>query len=67
MNCGVDRRSNSNLVLLCLWRRLAGAAPIRPLTWELPYAVGVAPKKTTTKNDLRSSGDEEKLLSKAIL
>ena len=28
--------------LLWLWRKLAAAAPIRPLAWELPYAMGVA-------------------------
>ena len=27
---------------LWLWHRLATAAPIQPLAWELPYAVGVA-------------------------
>ena len=31
--------------LLWLWCRLAAAAPIRSLTWELPRAVGVALKK----------------------
>ena len=30
-------------VLLWLWCRPAAAAPIRPLVWELPYAVGAAP------------------------
>ena len=29
---------------LWLWCRLAAAAPIRPLTWELPYGAGVALK-----------------------
>ena len=28
-----------------LWSRLAGAAPIRPLALELPYAVGVVLKR----------------------
>ena len=28
--------------LLWLWRRLAAAAPIRPLAWELPYAACAA-------------------------
>ena len=28
--------------LLWLWHRLAAAAPIPPLAWELPYAVGAA-------------------------
>ena len=27
-----------DLVLLCMWYRLAAAAPIRPLVWESPYA-----------------------------
>ena len=27
-----------------LWRRLAAAAPIPPLAWELPYAAGAALK-----------------------
>ena len=31
--------------LLCLWRRLAAVAPIRPLAWELPYSTGVAIKR----------------------
>ena len=31
--------------LLWLWCRLAAAAPIRPLTWELPYASGVVLKR----------------------
>ena len=29
-------------MLLWLRRRLAAAAPIQPLAWELPYAAGVA-------------------------
>ena len=38
--------------LLWLWCRPAAAAPIRPLAWEPPYAVGVAlekPKKDHKK------------------
>jgi len=31
--------------LLWLWRRPAAAAPIKPLAWEPPYAVGVALEK----------------------
>ena len=34
-----------DLVLPWLWRRLAAAAPIQPLAWELPYAMGVALEK----------------------
>ena len=33
-------------LLLWLWHRPAATAPIRPLAWELPYAVGApAPKE----------------------
>ena len=35
--------------LLWLWRRPVATALIRPLAWELPYAGGVALKKTKKK------------------
>ena len=43
-SCGLD------LVLLLLWCRPAATAPIQPLAWELPYAMGVALKKTKKKD-----------------
>ena len=43
MSCGVSRRCSSDPVLL--WRRLAATAPIKPLVWEPPYAVGAALEK----------------------
>ena len=42
MNCGVGCRRGSDPALLWLWRRPMATAPIRPLVWEPPYAVGVA-------------------------
>ena len=33
-------------VLLWLWHRLAATAPIRPLAWDPPYAIGAALEKT---------------------
>ena len=42
MNCGVGHRRSLDPALLWFWCRLAATAPIRPLTWELPYDVGVA-------------------------
>ena len=39
-----------DLALLWLWRRPAATAPIRPLAWEPPYAVGAALKKTKRQN-----------------
>ena len=37
-----------DLALLWLCHRLAAAAPIRPLAWELPCATGAALKSTHT-------------------
>ena len=45
MSCGVSRRCGSDAVLLWLQCRLAAVAPIRPLAWDPPYAVGVALEK----------------------
>jgi len=42
MSCGVGCRRSSDPVLLWLWHRPAATAPIRPLAWEPPYAVGEA-------------------------
>ena len=54
MSCGVDSRHNSYPTLLCLWRRPAAAAPIRPLAWELPYtAVEALKRKKKKKNPLK--------------
>ena len=44
MSYGIDRRHNSDPVLLWLWCRPATVALIRPLAWEHPYAAGVALK-----------------------
>ena len=43
MSCGVGCRRGLDLALLWLWprRRLAAIAPVRPLAWELPYAMSV--------------------------
>ena len=45
MSCGIGQRSGLNSTLLWLWCRLAAAAAIQPLAWELPYAASVAPQK----------------------
>ena len=49
MSCGVGQRQGSDPELLWLWCRLATAAPIHPLAWELPYATGAALKRKKTK------------------
>ena len=45
MSCGIGRRCSSDLALLWLWSRLAATAPVQPLAWDPPYAVGVALKR----------------------
>ena len=47
MSCGVGRRRSLDpaLLWLWLWRRPVATAPIRPLAWEPPYAMGVAQEK----------------------
>ena len=57
VSCGVGRRRGSDPALLWLWRRPVATAPIRPLTWEPPYAVGAAleiakSQKTKKKHSL---------------
>ena len=49
MSCGVGHRHGLDPALLCLWCRLVGTAPIRPLAWEPPYAVGAALKRKKKK------------------
>ena len=44
MSCGIGCRHGSDLALLWLWYRLAARAPLRPLAWELSYAMGEALK-----------------------
>ena len=51
MSCGVGHRYGLDLALLWLWRKLAAAAPIQPLAWELPYAVDVALKRHNNNNN----------------
>ena len=42
-------RHSPDLSLLWLWCRLAATAPIQPLAWELPYALGAALKSQKKK------------------
>lgn len=49
MICHVGHRHGSVPTLLWLWDRLAAAALISPLAWELPNIRGCAPKKSQKK------------------
>ena len=73
---GVGCRRGSDPALLWLWCRPAAPAPIRPLAWEPPYAVGAAQemakkdeKKTKTKTKTYSvsrQNAQEDFLENAI-
>ena len=62
MSCGVGHRCGLDLALLWLWCRPAAVAPIRPLDWEPPYAVGAALEKTKKKNKNYLDKEERKLI-----
>ena len=49
MSCGVIHRRGSEPSLLWLWYRPAAVAPIQPLAWEPPCAVGVVLKSGEKK------------------
>ena len=49
MSCGVGCRCGLDLALLWLWHRLELTAPIPPLAWEAPYAMGTALKTKKKK------------------
>ena len=49
MSCGVGHRHGLDPALLWLWHRPAATAPIGPLAWKLPYAVGAALKRQKKK------------------
>ena len=59
MSCGIGRRFGSDLTLLWLWLwcRLAAAAPIQPLAWEIPYATGAALKRKSKKKKKKEFED----------
>ena len=47
MGCGVGGRRGSHLLLL--WHKPEATAPIQPLGWEPPYAMGAALEKDKKK------------------
>ena len=59
MSPGVGGTCHSDLALLCLWCRRMATAPIRPLAWEPPYALGAALKKTRKKKKYTNKGEGE--------
>ena len=56
LSCGVGHRWGSDPMLLWLWPRPAGATPIQPLAWELPYAKDVALERKKKKGRKEEKG-----------
>ena len=50
MSCGVGCRHGSDPMVL--WQRQAAVAPIKTLSWELPYGAGEALKSKKIKNKI---------------
>ena len=50
MSCGVGPRRGLDVTLMWLWCRLAAAALIRPLAWEIPYIEGTALQRQTNQS-----------------
>ena len=57
MSCGVGCGRGLDPELLWLWHRPAAIAPILPLAWEHPYAVGAALKKERKKEKERKRNE----------
>jgi len=55
MSCGVGCRRGLDPTLLWLRCRLVATAPIRPLVWEPPYAVGAAQEMAKRQKKKRFS------------
>ena len=67
MSGGVGRRRGYTDTLLWLWCRLAAAAPIRPLAWEPPYALGAALGKAKRQQSKISPSRKDPLPSLSAL
>ena len=53
MSCGVGSRHGLDSTLLLMWHRMAAAALIQPLAWELPYAASEALKRKKEEENLK--------------
>ena len=58
VSCGIGLGCSSDLLLLWLWYRPAGMAPIEPLAWEALYAAGVALKDKKKKKKKKKKSPE---------
>ena len=54
VSCGVGRSHGSEPTLLWLWCRPGAAAPIEPLAWKPPNAIGAALKGQKDKRKIKA-------------
>ena len=67
MSYDVGRRRGSDPALLWLWYRPVATAPIRPLAWEPPYAMGAALKRQKTKKRKKEKKENRHFLQFLLL
>ena len=60
MSCGVGHRRSLDPVLLWLWHRLVATAPIGPLAWEPPFAMGAAQEMVKRQKKKKKKNRGEK-------
>ena len=61
MSSGVGCRRSSDPALLWLWRRLVAIAPIGPLAWEPPCAMGMAPEKAKRQKKKKKKQEKSQI------
>lgn len=64
---GLGHRQGSDPMLLQLWRKLAAAAPIEPLAWALPYAMGSVLKRQQQQQGRLEDRVQEKYFLEKVL
>ena len=62
MRYGIDHRCGLDLAWLWLWCEPAATAPIPPVAWEPPYAMGVALKKKNKKQKQKKTRQKQETL-----
>ena len=66
MSSGIGYRHGSDLAWLWLWCGPAATAPIQPLAWEHPYAVGAALKGQKDKKKNYAKHEKKAFLATAL-
>ena len=61
MSWGIVCIHSSDMVLLWLWCRPAATAPIIPLAWDPPYAMGMALEDKKKKKKKKKKRERERM------